>query len=128
MSTIKEKQLAFLEETVNHYNSTNRCVNTSNGECYYHPATLDLEGVSQGCAIGRHLDPELAKRLDIEFNRVPVSDDKVFVLLPDNLKELGEEFLSHIQLLHDTDPYWNTTGLSKQGEIFVDRIKEQFGL
>lgn len=123
---MKAKQLAFLEETIAHYNNTNRC-SDGNGNCRYSPETLGLQGQSEGCAIGRKLSSELALELDDQWI-YSVRDQPVFSKLPKELRELGADFLMEVQALHDGDSYWTATGLSRDGKIRVERIKEIFGL
>lgn len=122
METIAQKQLAFLEETANHYNLNNRC-STATG-CRYSPESLGLKGKSEGCAIGRKLTPTLAKKLDREGGTVSY----IFEELPEELKALGRGFLMHIQLLHDNYSNWDREGLSEIGERTVESIKKQFEL
>ncbi len=121
MKTIKQKQLRILNETINNFNSTNRCV-TENGSCNYY-----LEG-KQGCAIGRLIeDKELCKKLD-KLDYGGVSYHNVFDLLPDELKELTKGFLSDLQNLHDESECWNETGLTNRGLNRVGGIKVEFDL
>lgn len=123
--TLKEKQLAFLQETTAFYNSTNRCVNENSGGCYYYLPD------KPGCAIGRHIsDKELCKKLDsgMSDKGTGVSVDEIFNQLPDDLKELGKGFLYAIQSLHDDSLNWNETGLTDTGREAVDRIRKDFNL
>lgn len=96
----KEEKLAFLEDTAGFYKLSNRSFNTSGVCCYYQ--------VNQpGCAIGRHIDKSLAKRLDKKSNaRV----EYVFDLLPEKLKRYGVRFLAEIQDFHDNTSYWDAKG------------------
>jgi len=126
MNELQQKQLAFLEETVNHYNSNNRCSEDEYGvSCRYSPITLGLEGKSEGCAIGRKLTPELARTIDLKYGsggvKTVVSD------LPQELIELEIGFLQDIQGLHDAASNWIETGLSQRGQIEVNKIKESYG-
>jgi hypothetical protein len=111
MKTLKQKQLEFLENTIKHFNSSNRGID-ENGCCSY----------KNGCAIGRHLQPELAEKLD-RINMVGASNPYVFNKLPKSLKELGRSFLLDIQRLHDDKKYWNLNGLSDEGKLYVEQIK-----
>jgi hypothetical protein len=121
MKTLEEKRLVFLNDTIKHFNTNNRCVKVT--ACRYTP----IENKSDGCAIGRHLTLKLAKELD---NRTlpSVSNENVFKKLPDNLKELGQSFLSDIQNLHDTEFYWYEKGVSFQGEKRVEELKNKYEL
>lgn len=120
MKSIKEKQLAFLGETANYYNSKNRAM-AKEGEnlCLYTP----IKGRSKGCAIGRHIkDKKLCAKLD---TMGVVTEKKVFKKLPKKLKKLGQDFLDAIQLLHDYRENWSKTGLSAKGKSLVKRITKQ---
>lgn len=124
--TIKERQLAFLEETANHYNKDNRSSDKTG--CYYSPKTKGLVGKSQGCAIGRKLSEELAVELDKKCLNHGVNSQKVFNLLPKEVQELGMDFLVIIQTLHDVDYNWDENGLTGTGESNVKKIKDDFEL
>lgn len=115
MTTLQQKQLAFLNETITHFNLYNRGL-SKNG-CTY----------SAGCAIGRHLTPELCVELDGEDEPGMINED-VFKRLPENLQKLGQAFLVNIQGLHDDTLYWNETGLSEQGKGKVSSIISKFSL
>ena len=81
-----------------------------------------------GCAIGRHiLDKGLCKKLDNMSNGSVILDE-VFELLPDNLKELGKNFLFEIQKLHDNKYNWNADGLSEKGVVAKNNIIQEFNL
>lgn len=123
MTEQQTKQLALLEETVNHYNSKNRAANTS---CVYSP----IPDVSEGCAIGRKIkDKQLCADLDAhKHGGYGVSNQSVFNVLPDELKELGMNFLHDLQRLHDEPAYWDEKGLSLSGAECVRRIKDYFNL
>lgn len=118
ITNIKERQIAFLDDTAKHYNIFNR--NDIHGECRY----LPINDSSEGCAIGRYLDKCLAKRMDErEFGSPGVSNMTLFNKLPTWMKEMGNSFLCNIQILHDDFTFWNEQGLSNKGSLNVDRIK-----
>jgi hypothetical protein len=123
MEDLKQKRLAFLEDTIKHYNLNNRCVSPKTGKCVYHP----VDDKSKGCAIGRHLTSELAKKLD-SLEYTAISQSEPFNLLPKELKELEQTFLVDIQCLHDRTYNWDENGLSKLGEKEVKEIKEDYKL
>lgn len=108
--TLQQKKLAFLQETVKHYTRDNR--SSDDTGCYY-----SAQDNSMGCAIGRHLSPSLSIKLDgKEFlNNNGVSNAGVYNLLPEELKELGQEFLKSVQILHDRTLFWDAKGLSDEG-------------
>lgn len=59
-------KLEFLEDTVKYYseNTNRRCVNNVIVGCYYSPENAGKIGISDGCAIGRHLKDSLKEKLD----------------------------------------------------------------
>lgn len=130
--TLKEKQLAFLNETIAHYNSKNRCVDLKLG-CVYAPTQT-----SAGCAIGRHLPLELAQGFDQlakDNQGCPdgigwgVSADRIYSKLPESLKELGMTFLARMQSLHDNENNWDSDGLNAPyGKQNVAEIVRDFEL
>lgn len=125
-TTLNEKRLALLEETAAHYNSDNRC--ESGTSCVYSPTTVGLEGKTEGCAIGRKLPKELAIKFDeISKNNDDmggvISHHSLFDLLPNELKDLGADFLTDLQQLHDLTWNWDATGLSSSGLEDVNNIK-----
>lgn len=124
MTELQIKQLAFLTETMGHYTLKNRAFNPKKeqAQCTYVP----IPGVSDGCAIGRHV-PD--KALCAEFDEIgSVCNQKVFNRLPVELQELGVVFLSAIQSLHDGAKYWGENGLIEEGYDKVGEIKRKFGL
>lgn len=119
--TLKEKRLAFLNDTVAFYNSNNRSV--KHGHCLYHNPD---DGNS--CAIGMRIED---KRLCAKFDSLTdsgVSEEFVFNLLPSDLKLLGQEFLYNIQKLHDCSSNWEDEGLSEYGKVEVIKIISRFEL
>ena len=121
------KQLAFLEEGVAYYSENpkeRRCITNSQSggfRCTYSPATIG-NTISEGCFIGRKLPSELALKLDYMAPSKTFSD--VFDLFPNDLKELGIDFLTDCQVLHDKSVYWTNTGLSELGDYAYERLKE----
>jgi hypothetical protein len=110
-------QLAFLEDTIKHFNSTNRGVIGGGYTCSYY----------DGCAIGRHLTKELCIRLD-DFENSGINHVGIFDLLPQELQALGIKFLSMVQDLHDDEDNWDEKGLTTQGFAVANDIKKYFGL
>jgi len=124
MSDLKSKRLAVLESTLNYFTISNRSVvRTMNRRtCQYAP----IEGVSEGCAVGRLIkDKDLCKRLDDNgkdgMSATVVVD--VWEQLPKSVQELGLQFLSELQILHDSDIFWCNEGLNKEGQKALARIK-----
>lgn len=118
----------FLIDTIKHYNSENRCA----GECWctYSPISSEKEGFSEGCAIGRHLDPEIAYQIDKdnrtesgEYNNSSVSIKMMHKYpFPDWMIEMNIDFLIAVQHLHDDARYWNNDGISDIGWLYVKII------
>lgn len=105
-----------------------RCI--KKGMCNYSPKSLNLTE-SEGCWIGRLLDPELAYKLDIELGETTVS---TLVKIPEyNIpnwmrnKELTQ-FLQDCQNLHDVDRYWATDGLTTEGSERVIKLCEKHNI
>ena len=115
MKSQSELQLAFLEDTINHFNSTNRGL--TNGRCSY----------VGGCAIGRRLPKELCKTLD-SFEPSNVANDNIFHKLPQELQDLSRVFLEEVQHLHDREDFWDENGITKLGLARVARIKAIYKL
>lgn len=122
-------KLEFLQDTVKYYseNTNRRCVNNVIVGCYYSPENAGKIGISDGCAIGRHLKDSLKEKLD-DTEESEVNTTVIFNKLPKKLKELGKDFLTDIQNLHDLQKYWNSEGLSKVGEEYYKDIKEKYEL
>lgn len=119
----------LLYDTVHHYNSGNRC-KSLNGTYCYSPISAQMQGFSEGCAIGRYLDPELAYKIDKEVSEKDSSIRNIFgkYPLPDWMTALGVDFLMEIQDLHDYGNYWYSEGLSEEGKKQVRRICKDFNL
>jgi hypothetical protein len=115
-------QTEFLLDELEYYttDTNRRCVD--GGACTYSPAKVSKVGISQGCAIGRHLTPELQEELDERGGYSGVSNPDIFPRLPDNLKELGQNFLYNCQSLHDCDDYWEENSLNEAGKEAVNHI------
>lgn len=122
--TIENRRLRFLDDTVAHFNINNRAEN--NNKCVYSP----IEGQSDGCAIGRHIkDKEVCRMLDgLGFigSGVSVKNTIVFYHLPQQLKELGVEFLASVQCLHDFIERWDVNGLNEQGKVYYKGIVDNY--
>lgn len=121
-------EIELLNNTIQHYNSKNRC--EKEGWCKYSPKTLDLEGISEGCAIGRFLKPEVAEELDTitlcSIHEIVCTNKKS--LLPDWMLKMNPIFLRDVQLLHDQDDNWTIDGLSPKGKYIVELIKDKYNL
>lgn len=133
MNKLQIKQLEVLEETVKYYseNTERRCIK---GSCTYAPENSDKVGISDGCAVGRLLDPELRLKLDEIFSsgggNSGVSNDHLFSMLPEKVRNLGMAFLTDLQGLHDESYNWSVgEGITVKGEdnaqAIRNRIKEE---
>lgn len=126
---IKNAQTAFLKDTIEFFNESNRCV--VNGGCRYSPTAQ-----SPGCAIGRHI-PNEARRVEWDHCNIDgkqVDGSGLSTWKPENyialgpLAVLGVGFLSDCQRLHDNEFNWTGSGLSPDGKELVKRFCKYFGL
>ncbi len=111
---LNERRLAFLKETVEFYNLKNRATNSAGG-CLYH-ATKS----SPGCAIGRFLPDD--GKFNINVKCGIESAIKIGNRVPDWMMEMGRDFLTDVQLLHDIEFYWTDSGISEMGKIKMNEI------
>ena len=124
---ISQTQLELLNETVEYYsaNPERRCVTQS--ACYYSSEKAGKPGLSEGCAIGRKLDPQTRLIFDSQgiggIGRVFKRTD-LFEMLPESIKIMEERFLVMLQSLHDNDQFWTKTSISEKGTDEVERIKD----
>ena len=110
----------LLDNTVRHFNSTNRSIKDGDRSvCAYRTS----DGLA--CAIGREISDELALKLDSEMLG---SMCNVFDKLPLRLRNFGIFFLGSIQMLHDTAGYWDKKGLNNNGREAVKEICEDYEL
>lgn len=111
--TLKEKKLALLEETANHFNLGNR---STLGGC----ATQCRYG-GVGCAIGRKIR---SRKLRDKLDNAPwCGVTAIFDELPSYLQKFGIPFLNQLQNLHDIIRHWTETGLSESGVRYVAEMK-----
>lgn len=121
MTELQIKQKLFLNETVAHFNLTNRSYDEKSYLCLY-------AGI--GCAIGRKIDD---KQLCAEFDSLcdnqidsSVNNNTVFFKLPKELQELGQDFLYTIQKLHDDAGNWSINGISEYGLMNYNSIVDKY--
>lgn len=120
LSTVEQKRAFYLNDMVAYYNGETRC--TTEGRCQYTPTEF-----SEGCAIGRRLPLDLCTQLDLGTKGLyGVNNDIVFERLPKWMKELGQDFLTSCQQLHDGRDNWRNDGLHPIGELKLDNIKSRF--
>lgn len=91
-------KLEFLQDTINYYwgKPERRCYDEKLSQCFYGPI-----GESQGCAIGRHISPELQGELDEKHGGTNLNME-MFEKLPDWMQKLGLQYLRAVQSLHDS--------------------------
>ena len=132
-------ELELLEDTIKYYseNPERRCVNVKS--CYYSPITANKESISEGCAIGRHLDKDFALQIDkLDSNDKFYGDSGIIKVLsfmlkeeenkskfPDWMLKMSPDFLSEIQGLHDVNSNWDKNGLTQEGLEYVNEIKNK---
>ena len=119
----------FLDFTIKHYNSDNRCVLPgSELNCRYSNVNVPT---SKGCAIGQHMTPENAKRADLVAgggaNILKIYKDHP-KLLPDWMLKLSHLFLYRVQNLHDNPRNWDEEGLTAIGNLHLAKLKKTFKL
>lgn len=122
IASIPERRKAFVTDIFSFYNSTNRAVKF--GGCIY-----SSTNTSPGCAIGRCLSPELTKELDNDDNS-DIEDTTVSSFFsvgldtkfPKWMVEMGVDFLSACQTLHDRDEFWSIAGPTEEAVEFVKNV------
>lgn len=120
MKTIKERRLEILKWERENRTSSNRVIG-DDLSCIYSGEI--------GCGVGRLIeDKDLCARLD-RFGEAGsgVCLAYIFEQLPENVKELGQEFLIDLQKLHDHGHHWNEKGLSEDGEEFMVKLELKWG-
>ncbi len=120
MTPQNKKRLEVLQDTVKYYttNVKRRCVDKNN-ECSYSAKTLNKS--SQGCAVGRLIPPKLRLEWDKKYPNKSISGIQCKETLPENLLELGINFLNDLQSLHDQPNNWDKEGLTQRG---LDRVEQ----
>lgn len=114
-------RLNFLLDTAEYYNSKNRAIGKDK-LCVY-----SCTNESEGCAIGRFLTKAMARKFD-NYSNSSIQNNEIFNSLPEDLRNLGQDFLLKIQELHDGKSYWTLKGLSSDGKTKVQNIKNKFYL
>lgn len=95
----------ILLDTLEYYSGHPERICGTESKCAYNPATIGKENVTEGCAIGRLIDIELATILDIGNESVLSTGCR------ENIKQYSEplynkitkdlDFFSELQVLHD---------------------------
>ena len=131
MKTIKERRKEILQWERDNRNSNNRSVDAKTKGCIYSgeigcAAKGCIYSGEIGCAVGRLIeDKDLCSRLD-NSALSGVCRTEVFNQLPENVKELGQEFLQDLQKLHDNYQYWNENGLSDSGNKIMMQLETRW--
>jgi len=77
--------------------------------------------------VGRLIeDKDLCAKLDNSGDGSGVCLPSVFEQLPENVQELGQEFLMDLQKLHDHEQNWTGNGLSDVGENFMTELEAKW--
>lgn len=126
METIKQKRKQLLEDTIYYYSMFPRCMNYDEDGDYFYPVfSGDTAGLNTaGDVLGRLLNPQKRKVLDLEYGEVALED--VWEEFPEELICLGKEFLTELCCLHDNCDFWEGKELSKMGKELVEEIKNKF--
>lgn len=121
-------QRELLVNTVKFYTSENRAL--AKGACIYLKTKT-----SPGCAIGRHLTPEVQQvfhKIQVEDNAGSINsiceDPESKKLLPDWMQEMNIGFLKSVQQLHDSSECWDIEGISALGKQEVFNLCILFNL
>ena len=116
----------FLLDTLKYYTKdTNRRCATTTDSCRYSPKNVGKEKFSEGCAIGRHLNPKVQLLWDREDSTSIdyIAYLKCFRKAPGWMRKMNVDFLQVVQILHDNKKNWGKlTGLSKEGRESLQAI------
>jgi hypothetical protein len=121
INNINERRHAFVDYIGKFYNSGNRAIKLCT-------CTYSKTETSPGCAIGQFLPCELAETLDSlgGSSICAISmDSNLYPQLPNWMREMGVDFLSSCQILHDGSTHWCETGLTHLGELELTHIKKR---
>jgi hypothetical protein len=122
----------FFEDTLMYYMEDPERRNYSGiVGCKYSPETTKNEN-SEGCAIGRYLDPEHAKIID-QKNPDNIGIKNLIEVypqyIPEWMKSFDVHFLKQVQDLHDESFNWSVNkGLTFTGICKVQEITKNFNL
>jgi hypothetical protein len=95
----------ILVDTLEYYNGHPERICGTESKCAYNPATIGKEEATEGCAIGRLIDTELATILDEENTSISTQgtikdirdySEPLYNKIKENLS-----FFSELQVLHD---------------------------
>lgn len=116
MRATHKEMIAFLEEGINYYRADTRRRSIKNGVCYYNPLNTG-NSISEGCFIGRQIEPKLRKSISQrqDAGRVNSFFRCNPELIPAKLLKYPIDFLMACQNLHDTDDNWSEAGMTGYG-------------
>ena len=125
---IKTK-LEVIEETVKFYTEdvSRRSIASESEKCMYHASNGNM------CAVGRCLKD--AKKLESQLDNFSfTSISSLYNTNQITIDDFNPEyqindiaFWQDLQSFHDKGKFWNSQGLTIDGENYVTRLKEQYG-
>lgn len=123
IQNIKQRQLAFLNDTAQFYNNKNRAIIKEAGN----RCTYSSTPTSPGCAIGRHLFSNVSDAIGkINTSDASVTHPEILAKLPQWMRDMEIYFLLAVQVLHDTANNWDKNGLSPEGHRNYNGIKRRY--
>lgn len=132
MERTRQEYLDLIDETVNYYSEdpSRRSQDPITWRCFY------LSENGNKCAVGRCIDP---KKYDPKWDRLDSisvselecqieSSGEVFEdIFLDKYKGFFIKFWADLQMLHDEISFWDSKGLTREGQDYVDSLKLQWG-
>jgi len=117
-----ETREALVQDALDYYwgKLERLCVNEGSSICTYTPTET-----SEGCAIGRLVELEVAQQLQQVNHSL---NSRLFAFLPEWLQVMGEEFLRQLQRCHDTGRFVDRDKKSIESFLneYVDFSKIKF--
>lgn len=117
-------KVEIINETVHYYSEdVNRRGRNNIGDCVY------LSSDGSMCAVGRCLenpDEFLNASYGIDDLVNTTKEESIDELLKEEYKGHSELFWINLQELHDNNYFWNSDGLSKNGEDRVLQLLEKY--
>lgn len=117
----------ILQETVEYYSEDiNRRAVGGNEVCLY--TTAD----NRHCAVGRCLTEEAIDTVqdfegDVEDLVDEYAEDNIDNILKEQYKGHEEKFWADLQTLHDKESNWDKTGLTEEGQDYIEYLKSKWG-
>lgn len=107
----------IIDEIANHYNLGNRSENTS-GRCLYNGPDNKHCAFAYMCIDSTKFVEEVSARTILNM----FGED----ILKFEYRGYSIEFYLDIQQLHDLEFMWTETGLSEEGQKYVDKLKSRY--